>query len=171
MGAIEILLRRGVIRDTDEVLVEVFPDVSDAKAAELFTEINAAQPVRFVDMPGVVAPEMKWALEGAAGALKNKYPAMFSESARCKIPNVNLDALRSSCTRRRWRGGLACARKRLHGLDGRRERAPRRALGGSGCGSAPSAAAGAPDRRRRTSALAKAGNTGSSSACARRGWT
>ena len=94
VGAIEILLRRGVIRDTDEVLVEVFPDVSDAKAAELFTEINAAQPVRFVDMPGVVAPEMKWALEGAAGALKNKYPAMFSESARCKIPNVNLDALR-----------------------------------------------------------------------------
>jgi len=94
VGAIEILLRRGVIRDTDEVLVEVFPDVSDAKAAELFTEINAAQPVRFVDMPGVMAPEMKWALEGAAGALKNKYPAMFSESARCKIPNVNLDALR-----------------------------------------------------------------------------
>ena len=93
-GRGEILLRRGVIRDTDEVLVEVFPDVSDAKAAELFTEINAAQPVRFVDMPGVVAPEMKWALEGAAGALKNKYPAMFSESARCKIPNVNLDALR-----------------------------------------------------------------------------
>ena len=126
--------------------MEVFPDVSDAKAAELFTEINAAQPVRFVDMPGVVAPEMKWALEGAAGALKNKYPAMFSESARCKIPNVNLDALRSSCTRRRWRGGLACAQKatsrpgwapRTRALAGRSEKQwlrlrPKRGRGSAG---------------------------------------
>ena len=94
VGALEILLSNGVMRDSDEVLVEVFPDVSDEKAAELFTEINAAQPIRFVDMPGVVPPEMKWALEGAAGTLKAQYPAMFSESVRCKIPNVNLDVLR-----------------------------------------------------------------------------
>ena len=94
VGALEILLSNGVIRESDEVLVEVFPDVSDERAAELFTEINAAQPVRFIDMPGVVSPEMKWALEGAAGALKAEYPAMFSESTRCKIPNVNLDVIR-----------------------------------------------------------------------------
>ena len=94
VGALEILLGNGVMRASDEVLVEVFPDVSDEKAAALFTEINAAQPIRFVDMPGVVAPEMKWALEGAASALKAAYPAMFSESTRCKIPNVNLDVLR-----------------------------------------------------------------------------
>ena len=94
VGALEILLANGTIEKNTEVLVEVFPDVSDDKAAALFTEINAAQPIRFIDLPGVVKPEMKWALEGAATALKNQYPAMFSESARCKIPNVNLDALR-----------------------------------------------------------------------------
>lgn len=130
VGAIEILLRRGVIRDTDEVLVEVFPDVSDAKAAELFTEINAAQPVRFVDMPGVMAPEMKWALEGAAGALKNKYPRDVLRVGAVQDPEREPGRAQGAAARG---GGGAevwpAHRKRLHGLDGRRERAPRRALG------------------------------------------
>ena len=33
-------------------------------------------------------------LEGAAQRIKERYPAMFSASERCKIPNVNLDVLR-----------------------------------------------------------------------------
>jgi hypothetical protein len=40
VGALAILLEKGVIRDTDEVLVEVFPNVCDTKASDLFTEIN-----------------------------------------------------------------------------------------------------------------------------------
>ena len=52
------------------------------------------QPVRFVDMPGVAAPDVKWMLEGAAQRLKERYPAMFSTSERCKVPNVHLDVLR-----------------------------------------------------------------------------
>ena len=45
-------------------------------------------------MPGVAAPDVKWMLEGAAQRLKERYPAMFSTSERCKVPNVHLDVLR-----------------------------------------------------------------------------
>lgn len=94
VGALEILLSQGVIAPDHDVLVEVFENVDDARASEIFTEINAAQPVRFVDMPGVAPPDVKWMLEGAAQRIKERYPAMFSTSERCKIPNVNLDVLR-----------------------------------------------------------------------------
>ena len=94
VGALEILLSQGVIAPDHTVLVEVFENVDDARASEIFTEINAAQPVRFVDMPGVAPPDVKWMLEGAAQRIKELYPAMFSASERCKIPNVNLDVLR-----------------------------------------------------------------------------
>jgi hypothetical protein len=36
-------LSQGVIAPTHDVLVEVFEDVDDARAGEIFTEINAAQ--------------------------------------------------------------------------------------------------------------------------------
>ena len=45
-------------------------------------------------MPGVAAPDVKWMLEGAAQRLKERSPAMFSTSERCKVPNVHLDVLR-----------------------------------------------------------------------------
>ena len=96
VGALEIFLKQGVINPTDEVLVEVFPEVCDQKASELFTEINQAQPIRFIDMPGVMDPGMKWALEGAAQHFASKYPAMFSNSVRCKLPNLNLDLFRET---------------------------------------------------------------------------
>jgi hypothetical protein len=48
----------------------------------LRTEINSAQPVRFVDLPGSTTPDMKWMLEGAVGQLKAAFPAMFSSSER-----------------------------------------------------------------------------------------
>ena len=37
VGALEILLANGTMEKNTEVLVEVFPDVSDDKAAALFT--------------------------------------------------------------------------------------------------------------------------------------
>ena len=94
VGAIDILIREGRLRPDDPVLVEVFPNVDDDEAAALFREINSAQPVRLVDMPGETTPEAKWALEGAAQRLKARYPAMFSASTRCKAPNVHIDQLR-----------------------------------------------------------------------------
>jgi hypothetical protein len=85
VGALDILLARGVLTPADAILTEVFPNVDDARAAALFTEINAATPIRFMDLPGVVEPDAKWALEGAASRLRDAYPAMFSPSARCKV--------------------------------------------------------------------------------------
>lgn len=94
VGALDILLGKSVLSRDDRVLVEVFPDVDEQKATDLFMEINQAQPIRFVDLPGVTTPDMKWMLEGAVQRLKAEWPAMFSDSARCKQPNVNLDNLR-----------------------------------------------------------------------------
>ena len=94
VGALDILLEKSIITAEDRVLVEVFPDVDDKKAVDLFMEINQAQPIRFVDLPGVTTPDVKWMLEGAVQRLKETYPTMFSDSARCKMPNVNLDNLR-----------------------------------------------------------------------------
>jgi len=94
VGALEILLKNGVLAPSDEILVEVFPDVCEEKAVALFTEINRAQPVRFIDLPGSMSVDAKRALDGAASFFAKKYPSMFSESARCKLPNLNVDALR-----------------------------------------------------------------------------
>ena len=94
VGAIEILLKRGVLSPSDEILVEVFPDVDDRRARHLFSEINAAQPIRLVDAPGSASPDLKWMLEGACARAKQKYPAMFSASHRPKLPRLNVDALR-----------------------------------------------------------------------------
>jgi hypothetical protein len=94
VGAIEILLKRGVLSPSDEILVEVFPDVDDRRARRLFSEINAAQPIRLVDAPGSASPDLKWMLEGACARAKQKYPAMFSASHRPKLPRLNVDALR-----------------------------------------------------------------------------
>lgn len=94
VGALDILLKNEVLTAEDRVLVEVFPDVDDKKAVDLFMEINSAQPIRFVDLPGVTTPDVKWMLEGAVQRLKEAHPTMFSDSARCKMPNVNLDNLR-----------------------------------------------------------------------------
>jgi hypothetical protein len=50
VGALEILLSQGVIAPTHDVLVEVFEDVDDARAGEIFTEINAAQVSLFCSL-------------------------------------------------------------------------------------------------------------------------
>ena len=50
VGALEILLSQGVIAPTHDVLVEVFEDVDDTRAGEIFTEINAAQVSLFCSL-------------------------------------------------------------------------------------------------------------------------
>ena len=50
-----------------------------------------------VDMPasgGGAPPDAKAALEAAASALRDRFPAMFSESLNCKPPHLCVDALR-----------------------------------------------------------------------------
>ena len=50
VGALEILLSQGIIAPTHDVLVEVFEDVDDTRAGEIFTEINAAQVSLFCSL-------------------------------------------------------------------------------------------------------------------------
>jgi hypothetical protein len=80
VGALKILLKNKVLTKGDQVLVEVFPDVDEKRAVDLFMEINSAQPIRFVDLPGVTTPDVKWMLEGAMQRLKEAHPAMFRPS-------------------------------------------------------------------------------------------
>jgi hypothetical protein len=89
--------------DFDNVLVEVFPAQEDQKedvqAKEIFLEVNKAEPVKVVDLPGVVkAKDRKIinAINEVADRLRDAYPKMFSESQRCRTPHLNVDNLRDA---------------------------------------------------------------------------
>lgn len=57
-----------------EILVEVYPATSDEKAAEIFTEINKAEPCKLVDMPNGAgaSPQVKIVIDGAAEELRKR---------------------------------------------------------------------------------------------------
>lgn len=96
-GALILLSQQGKWDElTRNILVDVFTTSSDEDVTELFKEINSAEPVRLVDMPGADAPatSVKAALDEAVDALANKYPEMFKVSARCRPPHLNADVLR-----------------------------------------------------------------------------
>lgn len=87
--------------DLERVLVEVYPapatDTHDEDgiseyASEIFAEINKAEPVKSVDI--FANKGDRKILVGGVEALKERYPAMFSPSLRCRPPNVNVDNLR-----------------------------------------------------------------------------
>ena len=89
--------------DLERVLVEVYPEqqTGDSNnkeeetseyASEIFAEINKAEPVKSVDI--FANKGDRKILVGGVEALKERYPAMFSPSLRCRPPNVNVDNLR-----------------------------------------------------------------------------
>ncbi|CAM9832676.1 unnamed protein product [Chrysoparadoxa australica] len=79
------------------VLVDVFQTDGEQEVCDLFMEINKAQPVKLVDMPGEGAETfIKAMLSEAAEELRGRYPQMFSPSQRCRAPNVNIDNLRDA---------------------------------------------------------------------------
>ncbi|KAL3903685.1 MAG: hypothetical protein SGARI_005263, partial [Bacillariaceae sp.] len=89
----------------ENVLVEVYTDsasnTTDAKkeksvAERVFLEINKAEPVKMLDLPGVASADDRKLITEAVAALKEQFPKMFSTSQRCKSPNVNIDNLRNS---------------------------------------------------------------------------
>lgn len=82
--------------DLGDVLVEVFPQQNDNMAQELFEEINKAEPVKLLDMPGVAKASDRKALTDGAARLHARYPDMFSTSQRCRAPHVNIDNLRDA---------------------------------------------------------------------------
>mmetsp|Transcript_9366 Transcript_9366/g.20067 ORF Transcript_9366/g.20067 Transcript_9366/m.20067 type:complete len:482 (+) Transcript_9366:56-1501(+) len=86
--------------DLDTILVEVFPHKNPEKypkhAEDIFVEINKAEPVKLVDLPGVANVAERKIINGAAEALKNSFPEMFKPSTRCRQPHLNLDNLRDA---------------------------------------------------------------------------
>jgi len=68
---------------------------SDMFAEQLFLEINKAEPVKLIDMPGVASAADRQVITEAVETLQEKYSSMFSPSQRCRVPNVNVDNLRS----------------------------------------------------------------------------
>ena len=106
--------------DLENVLVEVFVsrrsrDDADRRAvpaaaagfggggvgdeddmAAIFTEINKAEPVKLLDLPGVTTKRTRDIIDHAASHYRDAYPAMFSTSARCRAPHLNLDNLRDA---------------------------------------------------------------------------
>lgn len=53
LEALRILANGGILNgDSNYVLVEVFPLQKEAEAKALFLEINSAQPVKLIDLPG-----------------------------------------------------------------------------------------------------------------------
>jgi len=101
--------------DLNNVLVEVFlprklhndktglsdnntprqEDQHDDKAS-IFTEINKAEPVKLLDLPGVTNKRTRDIIDYAASHFHDSFPAMFSSSPRCRSPHLNLDNFRDA---------------------------------------------------------------------------
>ena len=92
--------------DFERVLVEVYPhrETDDEEEEEdeerhvqdLFLEINKAEPVKLIDMPGVAKAKDRKVITEAVDELYDMFPSMFSPSQRCRIPNVNVDNMRNN---------------------------------------------------------------------------
>eukprot|EP00192_Tetraselmis_astigmatica_P006275 CAMPEP_0117673794 /NCGR_PEP_ID=MMETSP0804-20121206/14673_1 /TAXON_ID=1074897 /ORGANISM="Tetraselmis astigmatica, Strain CCMP880" /LENGTH=441 /DNA_ID=CAMNT_0005482577 /DNA_START=57 /DNA_END=1379 /DNA_ORIENTATION=- len=77
------------------ITVDVFDTMDESEVKDLFIEINSAEPLKLVDMPGEGADEdLKDVLAKAVDALAEQHPGMFKESQRCRPPHVNKDNLR-----------------------------------------------------------------------------
>ena len=62
----------------------------------MFLEINKAEPVKLVDMPGVASARENKIVTQAVSRLEGQFPEMFSSSQKCRVPNVNVDNLRNN---------------------------------------------------------------------------
>lgn len=93
--------------DLDNVLVEVYvPRQSQNNAqkqtseqndkAVIFTEINKAEPIKLLDLPGVANKRTRDIIDHAASHFNDAFPAMFSASQKCRSPHLNLDNLRDA---------------------------------------------------------------------------
>ena len=119
--------------------------------AAIFTEINKAEPVKLLDLPGVATKRTRDIIDHAASHFLDAYPAMFSTSARCRAPHLNLDNLRDALftseviQRERMGSGGELVRWMSRRNDELRERYGDDGGGGGG---------GGRRRRRRTAAMA-----------------
>lgn len=85
--------------DFDRILVEVFPQQEETDtdhAQNIFLEVNKAEPVKLVDLPGVAKKSHRVTINEGAARMKETYPDMFSPSQRCRAPHLNIDNLRDA---------------------------------------------------------------------------
>ncbi|MGK3733503.1 MAG: hypothetical protein ACI8RD_000146 [Bacillariaceae sp.] len=86
--------------DFDNILVEVYPALKDeheeTHANDLFLEVNKAEPVKTLDLPGVAKAADKKIINEVADRLHDSFPEMFSDSQRCRPPHLNIDNLRET---------------------------------------------------------------------------
>ena len=72
-------------------------DQQDATMAkEIFMEINKAEPVKLVDIPGIVKGSERKMLNDAVDQLHDTYPEMFRTSTKCHPPHINMDNIRDA---------------------------------------------------------------------------
>ena len=91
-----LLSQQGHVNGIDrKVVVDVFSTESDEEVAALFKEINSAEAIRLIDMPGEGASEqLKELLDAATDQLTEIFAEMFKPSLRCKPPHLNVDVFR-----------------------------------------------------------------------------
>ena len=84
--------------DLDRILVEVYveKDHGESHAQDLFLEVNKAEPVKLVDMPGVAQGSVRKIISQGAERLSDRFPDMFKPSQRCRPPHLNIDNLRDA---------------------------------------------------------------------------
>lgn len=69
---------------------------NDSYAQEIFLEVNKAEPVKLVDLPGVAKSSHRNIINAGASRLQEQFPSLFSESQRCRPPHLNIDNLRDA---------------------------------------------------------------------------
>lgn len=88
-------------KDSGEVLVDSKrqqlppPPEQDDKAI-IFTEINKAEPIKLLDLPGVTNKRTRDVIDYAANHFHDAFPEMFSPSQKCRSPHLNVDNLRDA---------------------------------------------------------------------------
>jgi hypothetical protein len=93
----------------DRIVVEVYSN-EEAEAAsappstesdsnhakEIFLEINKAEPVKLVDIPGIVKGSERKILNEAVQQLHDEFREMFRPSTKCHPPHLNIDNVRDA---------------------------------------------------------------------------
>lgn len=82
----------------ERILVEVYPQREEKvdHAQGIFLEVNKAEPVKLVDLPGVAKKSHRTTINEGAARLQETYPEMFSPSQRCRAPHLHIDNLRDA---------------------------------------------------------------------------
>ena len=99
LGAAHLLAKKNRLNGAlAQILVEVYTPREESAIKELFTEINRAEPVLLVDLPGESGGASSGdnaVLTAAAETLRERYPHMFKPSHACRSPHLNVDMLRA----------------------------------------------------------------------------